>query len=360
MLKNDNNLLPLNTEKYKKIALIGPNADRVLLGGYSGTPPHFISVKKGLEEKLAGKALLSYAIGCQLTIGGGWSKDSIVLAPATENETLIKEAVLLAQKSDVVILALGGNEQTSREGWSLNHLGDRSNLDLVGQQNELVRRIKETGKPVVVLLFNGSPLTTNYISESIPTVLESWYLGQECGYAVADVLFGDYNPCGKLPITIPRSVGQIPVYYNHKPFARRGYVFDEVSPLYAFGYGLSYTKFSISNIRLAKKAIKATESTHVLVDVTNTGTRKGTEVVQLYIRDLVSSVTRPVKELKGFRRVTLAAGEKATVEMEITPESLSFYNINMKYGVEPGLFQIMVGNSSDDPNTQKTELVVEL
>src|SRR6185295_10823968 len=216
-----------------------------------------------------------------------------------EDRKMIAQAVKVARRADVIVLAIGGNEQTSREAWSLNHLGDRTSLDLIGRQEELVKAMVATGKPVVVFLFNGRPLSINYVSREVPAIFECWYLGQETGRAVADCLFGDVNPSGKLPITIPRSAGHLPAFYNHKSSARRGYLFDDVSPLYAFGYGLSYTTFAIENIKLARKRIKTDGSTRVLADVTNTGSRAGTETIQLYIRDLVSSVTRPVKELKG-------------------------------------------------------------
>ncbi|HKI68252.1 MAG TPA: fibronectin type III-like domain-contianing protein, partial [Verrucomicrobiae bacterium] len=212
--------------------------------------------------------------------------------------------------------------------------------------------------PVIAFLFNGRPLSINYLSQHVPVIFECWYLGQETGRAVADVLFGDYNPGGKLPMTIPRSVGHLPAYYNHKPSARRGYLFDDVSPLYPFGFGLSYTAFTFQNVRLKKKRIGLKDSTQVLVDVTNTGKREGTEVVQMYIRDLVSSVTRPVKELKGFQKISLPPGETKTVTLDITPESLAFYDVNMKYVVEPGEFEIMVGNSSRDSDLQKVILTV--
>ncbi|HYV27112.1 MAG TPA: fibronectin type III-like domain-contianing protein, partial [Candidatus Eisenbacteria bacterium] len=194
---------------------------------------------------------------------------------------------------------------------------------------------------------------------NVPVIFECWYLGQECGAAIADVLFGDHNPGGKLPITIPRSAGHLPAFYNHKPSARRGYLFDDVSPLFAFGYGLSYTKFSFSNVRLKNKRISRREQTQILVDVKNTGKRTGTEVVQMYIRDCVSSVTRPVKELKGFKRIELKPGEKRTVALDITSELLAFYDINMKFVVEPGEFEIMVGNSSRDQDLQKVVLTVD-
>jgi len=229
---------------------------------------------------------------------------------------------------------------------------------LVGRQNELVRAMVATGKPVIVLLFNGRPLSITTANETVPAILECWYLGQETGTAIADVLFGDFNPGGKLPMTIPRSAGHLPAFYNHKPSARRGYLFDDVSPLFAFGYGLSYTTFTIANIRLEKTRIQTSGSTRVLADVTNTGPRAGTEVVQMYIRDRVSSVTRPVKELKGFERVALAPGETKTVAFEVTPDLLAFYDINMKFVVEPGEFEIMVGCSSRDQDLTKITLTV--
>jgi beta-glucosidase len=192
----------------------------------------------------------------------------------------------------------------------------------------------------------------------VPVIFECWYLGQENGHAVADVLFGDVNPSGKLPISIPRSAGHLPVFYNYKPSARRGYLFDDVTPLYPFGYGLSYTMFAIQNVRLEKKKIRTNAFTRVLADVTNTGKREGAEVVQMYIRDVVSSVTRPVKELKGFQKVTLRPGEKKTISFEITADLLTFYDVNMNYVVEPGEFTIMIGSSSRDQDLTKLALTV--
>ncbi len=185
-----------------------------------------------------------YSEGCKITIGGSWNQDEVMPSDPEEDRKAIAEAVRVAKKADVIVLAIGGNEQTSREAWNLQHMGDRTSLDLIGQQEELVKAMVALGKPVIVFLFNGRPLSINYIAENVPVIYECWYLGQETGRAVADVLFGDYNPGGKLPISVPRSVGHLPVFYNYKPSARRGYLFDDVSPLYAFGYGLSYTNFS--------------------------------------------------------------------------------------------------------------------
>jgi beta-glucosidase len=359
LLKNENRVAPLKLGDIKSIAVIGPNANCSLLGGYSGIPKQNVTVLEGIREKVGDRAKVLYSEGCKITIGGSWNQDTVVPSDPEEDRKAIIEAVEVAKKADVIILAIGGNEQTSREAWSLQHMGDRTSLDLIGRQEELVKAMVATGKPVIVFLFNGRPLSINYISETVPVIYECWYLGQETGRAVADVLFGDYNPGGKLPITIPRSAGHLPAFYNYKPSARRGYLFDDVSPLYAFGYGLSYTSFAIQPSRLTKKKIKPDGSTRVLVDVTNTGEREGTEVLQLYIRDLVSSVTRPVKELKGFRKVRLQPGESTTVTFDITPDLLSFYDVAMKYVVEPGDFEIMVGNSSRDADLQKVVLQVK-
>jgi len=359
LLKNESNLAPLNLSEIKSIAVIGPNADRNLLGGYSGTPKYNVTVLEGIRQKVGKRAKVVYSEGCKITIGGNWNQDEVVPSDPEEDRKSIQEAIQVAKNADVIVLAIGGNEQTSREAWMRTHMGDRTSLDLIGRQEELVKAMVATGKPVIVFLFNGRPNSINYVSQNVPVIYECWYLGQETGRAVADVLFGDYNPGGKLPITIPRSVGHVPAFYNYKPSARRGYLFDDVSPLYAFGYGLSYTTFSITNPRLTKKSIKRNGTTSVLVDVTNTGKREGTEVVQMYIRDCVSSVTRPIKELKGFRKVQLKPGESTTVALDITPEHLSFYDVNMKYVVEPGEFEIMVGNSSRDADLQKVVLQVK-
>jgi beta-glucosidase len=358
LLKNENGLAPLDPSKIKTLAVIGPNANRSLLGGYSGVPKYSVTVLDGIKEKLGNRVNVLYSEGCKITVGGSWNQDEVTASDPAEDAKAIAEAVEVAKKADVIVLAIGGNEQTSREAWSLVHMGDRTSLDLVGRQEELVRRIVALGKPVVVFLFNGRPISINYVSQNVPVIYECFYLGQETGRAVADVLFGDVNPGGKLPITIPRSVGHLPAFYNHKPSARRGYLFDDVSPLFAFGYGLSYTTFKLGNPRLAADKIARDGSTQLLVDVTNTGQREGAEVVQMYIRDLVSSVTRPVKELKGFRKVWLKPGETATVALEITPDLLSFYDLNMEYVVEPGDFEIMAGTSSRNEDLTKLILTV--
>jgi beta-glucosidase len=359
LLKNDRNLAPLDLKKIKSLAVIGPNANRTLLGGYSGRPKHEITVLEGIKSRVGGRARVLYHKGCDITIGGSWNQDEVVPSNPDEDRRLIAEAAEIAKQADVIVLAIGGNEQTSREAWSLAHMGDRARLELLGRQEELVQAMLATGKPVIVLLFNGAPLAIESLSRSVPVIFECWYLGQECGHAVAGVLFGDFSPSGKLPATLPRSAGQLPVFYNYKPSARRGYLFDEASPLYDFGFGLSYTTFSIQNVVLTRKKIQRDGATRVRAEVTNTGSREGTEVVQMYIRDRVSSVTRPIKELKGFARIFLKPGETGTVEFEVTPESLAFYDVNMNYTVEAGEFEIMVGSSSRDCDLQKVVLEVE-
>jgi beta-glucosidase len=358
LLKNENNLLPLDFNRIKTIAVIGPNANRPLLGGYSGAPKQNVTVLDGIKQRAGAKVNVVYAEGCQITVGGSWQQDVVTASNPAEDRRQIAEAVKVSLAADVIVLAIGGNEQTSREAWSLAHQGDRSSLELVGQQQVLVSALVATGKPVVALIFDGRPLAIGKVVHQVSSVLQCWYLGQECGTAVAEVLFGDFNPGGKLPISIPLSVGQLPIFYNYKPSARRGFLWDDAKPLFPFGFGLSYTTFKLVAVRLLKNKIRRTESTQVLVSITNTGKRDGSEVVQLYIRDLVSSVTRPIKELKGFKKVELRSGETQTIALEITPELLSFYDAKLKYIVEAGEFAIMVGTSSRDEDLQKVILTV--
>jgi beta-glucosidase len=360
LLKNENKLLPLDRSRLRSIAVIGPNADRVHLGGYSDDPGRGVSVRQGITEKVGNGIKVTYAEGCKITQeGGDWFADSSHLNTPADDEKLIAQAVEVARGADVALLVLGGNEDTNKEAWADNHLGDRDSLELVGRQNDLVKAVLETGKPTIVMLINSGPLSINYIAEKVPAILEGFYLGQESGVGVADVLFGDFNPAGKLAITFPRSVGQLPAYYNRKPTARRGYLFTSKEPLFPFGYGLSYTTFEYSNLNVSPAQIRPKDQTKVTVTIRNTGNRAGDEIVQLYIRDLVSSVTRPIMELKDFKRVSLAPGESKLVEFTITPDKLSFLNLNMKTVVEPGWFDVMVGTSSVKYQTAKLEVVAK-
>ena len=347
LLKNENNLLPLDRTKLKTLAVIGPNAATVHLGGYSDNPGRGVSVLQGVKDKAGAGINVVYAEGCKITReGGNWFGDTAQPSDEAEDRKLIAAAVETAKLADVALLVVGGNEDTNKEAWADNHLGDRDSLELFGRQNDLVRAVLATGKPTIVMLINGGPLAINYIAANVPAILEGFYLGQETGRAVADVLFGDYNPAGKLPISFPRSVGQLPIYYYQKPSGRRGYLFADKSPLFPFGYGLSYTTFSYGKLNITPARIAPDGQAKVSVAVTNTGNRAGDEIVQLYIHDLVSSVTRPVIELKDFRRISLQPGKTKTVEFTITPDKLWFYDLNMKRVVEPGTFEIMVGPSS--------------
>src|SRR5882672_3564496 len=351
LLKNENNLLPLDLKKLKTIAVIGPNADGIHLGGYSRRPGHSVSILQGIRDRVGTNATVLYAEGCKITDAPsdwhGWFKDNVKLIDPKTQADNIQAAVDAARKADVAILVVGENESTNREAWSEGHLGDRDSLDLLGAQNDLVKAVVETGKPTIVLLINGRALSINYIAEHVPAILEGWYLGQEGGTAAANVLFGDVNPGGKLPITFPHSVGDLPDFYNRKPSANRTYAFSTRQPLYPFGYGLSYTTFKFDNLRVEPKQISAGGSAKVSVDIANTGTREGDEVPQMYIHQRIASVTRPVMELKGFQRVTLKPSETKTVEFTITPKTLSMLNTDMHKVVEPGIFDVMVGPNSD-------------
>lgn len=339
LLKNNDEILPLQKD-LKKIAVIGPLGESKIdpLGPWhqQGKPDNVITVVQGLKDKLGVDSEINYAEGCKLS---------------GDDKSGFEEAVNTAKASDVVLLCLGESLSWSGEA------GSRVSLDLPGVQNELAEEIFKLGKPVIIILMNGRPLTINLLSEKADAIIETWYLGDQSGTAIADVLFGDFNPCGKLTTTFPRHVGQVPLYYNHKNTGRpyipnqhftAHYVDVENSPLYPFGFGLSYSTFEYSNLRLSKKEIKPDESFIVSVDVKNTSKFAGKEIVQLYIRDLVGSVTRPVKELKGFEKVHLDSGETETIKFIITPEELKFWNVNMNYIVEPGNFKIFIGTNSAD------------
>ncbi len=348
LLRNEHNVLPLDRAKLKQIAVIGPNANRAHYGGYTdadATPG--VSILDGVRRKLEGSATVAYAEGCKITRQGGvWWADHADLSDPADDQRLIAEAAQVAANSDAVVLVLGGNEDTNKEGWADNHLGDRDSIELLGRQNDLVKAILATGKPTIVFLQNSGPLAIPYIAENVPAVLEGFYLGEQGGTAAADVLFGDFNPSGKLPVSFPRSTGQLPDYYDHKPSARRGYLFTSKEPVFPFGHGLSYTTFTYRNLKLSQESVANGQTVTVSVDVSNTGTRAGAEVAQMYIRDRVSSVTRPVMELKDFARVFLQPGETRSITFSLTPDKLAFYNREMKFVIEPGMFDIMVGGSS--------------
>ena len=366
LLKNDDNILPLQKD-LASIAVIGPNADNVrnLMGDYSYpahieilvemmqdgdnilgmTPPDaiesveetvpMISVLQGIKTAVAPETIVRYAQGCDVL---GDSKDGF------------DEAVAIAQQSDAAILVVGGKSGLAND-CTCGEARDRAVLSLTGVQEDLIRAVHATGTPVIVVLINGRPLTFPWLIEHVGAILEAWLPGEEGGNAVADVLFGDVNPGGKLVMSFPRTVGQIPVFYNHKPSGGRShwkehYVATNVKPQYPFGFGLSYTQFEIGNLQLSADQPQAGDVVDISVTVTNTGNRAGDEVVQLYIHDVLSSVTRPVKELKGFKRVTLHPGETKTVTFHLAVNQLAFYDREMAFVVEPGTIEVMVGNSS--------------
>ena len=360
LLKNEKDLLPLDLTKLKTIAVIGPNAADVHLGGYSRDPLQGVSILDGIKARVGNSATVLYAEGCKITTApqgymGSWFDPVDLVDPKTQTAS-IQAAVDAAKKSDVAIVVVGENESTNREAGEY-HRGDRDSLDLLGAQNDLVKAVVETGTPVVVILINGRPLSVNYIAEKVPAILEGWYLGEEGGVGAAQVLFGDVNPGGKLPITFPHSVGDLPDFYNHKPSANVDYAFATRTPLFAFGYGLSYTTFGFSNLRVEPAQILAGGTAKVKVDVTNTGKREGDEVAQFYVHPKVSSVTQPVMRLRGFERVTLKPGEKKTVEFTVTPETLSILNVDMNRVVEPGEYELMVGPASNKTTTAKLTVV---
>lgn len=357
LLKNQDKLLPLDPAKTRSIAVIGPNADKVRLGGYSGNPPSFVTVLEGVRNRLGPKAEVSYAEGVRISEPDkdpASNKLAPFVAPSAENDAaLIAQAVQTARQAEVVVLVLGGNETVTREAFagfagSKPAFGDTDDLELPGRQNELVREVMKLGKPTVAVLLNGRPYSIMALSNSVPAILEGWYLGQESGNAIAGVLFGDVNPSGKLPVTIGRSAGQLPVYYYKKPQSRLGYVFNDNSPLYAFGYGLSYTSFTYSKPVIDQAQIERGDSTRVSVKVTDSGSRAGDEVVQMYVHPKVSSVVQPVLKLAGFERVSLKPGETKTVSFAVGPEQLSIWDRQMKQVVETGTVDVFVG-----PNVQQ-------
>jgi beta-glucosidase len=348
LLKNENNILPLKKD-YEKIAVIGPLADSKIdpLGEWNalGIKEDVTSVLEGLTKYVGDKSEILYAKGCEITDP---SKDGF------------NDAIDKANNSDLIILCVGESRSMSGEAYS------RSSLDLPGVQEDLAKELLKTGKPIIAVLMNGRPLSINWLNDNVDGILETWFAGTMTGDAVAQVLFGDYNPAGKLPATFPRTVGQVPIYYNHKNTGRPPDVNDRytskyldipIPPLYPFGYGLSYTTFEYSDVTLSANKLTDKDSIVVSVKVKNTGDYDGEEVVQLYIQDLVGSVTRPVKELKGFKKVMLKRGEEKTIDFNIYEKDLRFTAADMKFKSEPGMFKVYVGTNSVDLKENKFELV---
>ena len=345
LLTNKAGTLPLDPARMGRVAVIGPNHAIARLGGYSSVPKQAISLIEGLRQ-IAPDADFVTAQGVFITTSEDRSQDLIELAPRERNLELIAEAVEVAKGADTIVLAIGDTEQTSREGFARNHLGDRTGIDIVGEQNELVDALAALGKPLVVCAINGRPPSWPNVIEKADALLECWYPGQEGGVAMAEALLGRVNPGAKLPVSVVRNEGQIPLFYNRKPSSRRGYLFEDMTPLFPFGHGLSYTSFEISEPRLSASRVAADQPVQVEATVTNTGSVPGDEVVQLYITRTEVSVTQPVLLLKGFERVTLEPGESRIVRFTLTPEQLAFWNRDMKEVNERGPVEVRVGNSS--------------
>lgn len=364
LLQNKTQLLPLDKNAIKSIAVIGPHVHETLLGGYSDVPSETVSVLEGIQHYVGDKVKVNYAQGTLITrddwpvdpdskAGNSrsrqrWHTDVVELATDKDTKGLFKAAVRAAKKSDVAVVVIGENEGVSREAWGDNHLGDRTRLDLVGNQQALAEAIIATGTPTIIVLQNGRPLAIEALANKADTLIEAWYLGQNTGHALANILFGEVSPGGKLPATVPRTVGQLPVYYNYKPSAKRGYAFDQTTPLFPFGYGLSYSTFTFSDLSIDASHAKANGEVLASITVKNTGKRAASEVAQVYIRDLTASITRPVKELKAYKRVTLEPGQSAKIQFTIPVNLLGFHDHDLNYVVEPGPMKLMVGSSSAD------------
>lgn len=362
LLKNEGNLLPLDKDKIRTLAVVGPNADEVSFAQthYGPLATASVSVRKGLEEALKGKGRILYAKGCEL-VDENWPDSEIFPSEPTKEELRqMNDAVKLARKADAVIAVLGGGQRTCGENKS------RTSLDLPGHQELLLKKLAATGKPVVLVLINGRPLSINWADEHIPAILEAWYPGSHGGTAVADVILGDYNPGGKLTVTFPRTVGQIPFNFPCKPNSQvdggngvgpQGRQSRVHGALYDFGYGLSYTTFEYSSLKLSSKTISPSDSVEVSFTLRNTGSRKGDEVVQLYIRDVLSSITVYEKVLRGFERVSLEPGESKEVSFTLAPKDLGLLDVDFRRIVEPGEFEIMIGASSKDIRLSEKLLV---
>ena len=355
LLQNKSNALPLDSTKIKTLAVIGPNGNKVRLGSYSGVPDRYTTILAGIQKRVGAGTSVVYAEGCRISEPDTAPNTNGFLgyqAPSEETDRkLMTEAVQAASKADVIVLALGGNETVSREATGDPVFGDSDTLELPGRQNELVAKIAKLGKPMVAVLLNGKAYSIGQLAEQVPAILEGWYLGQETGYAVADVLFGDVNPSGHLPVTVARNVGQLPVFYYKTPAARYGYVFDKNTPLFPFGFGLSYTSFSYGQPAVDRATLPLSETAKVSVTVTNTGDRAGDEVVQMYIHHATSSVVQPIILLRGFKRIHLDPKQSTTVSFEVGPEQLSILNTEMQRVVEPGVVDIEIGPNSAETKT---------
>lgn len=353
LLKNDG-VLPLDRGKALRLAIIGPNADAKVLGGYSGFSDRLVTILDGVRAVAGSNLQIEHAPGVLLSKpdAAGRYPFNLPMRPASEpeNQARIKEAIALAARADIVLLVLGDNEQITRETTSRFTPGDRNSLELFGDQDALVEAMISAGKPIIALVLSGRPLGISRLAERANALVQGWYLGEQGGAAFANILFGQVNPSGKLSVSFPRSAGDLPVFYNRHPSAAAAPYVEEQprlpTPLFPFGYGLSYTSFTYSAPRLQKSEINLNESAIVEVEVTNVGRRAGDEIVQLYIRDEISSAPRPVLELKGFQRLHLRAGEKRLARFTLGEDALAFWNADLERRVEPGAFSILTGPNS--------------
>jgi beta-glucosidase len=355
LLKNDGGLLPLDPAAHKRIAVIGPNSDVCRLGSYSGSPTKTVSLLEGIRDHLGDAVQVTHAKGCIIAKNDtgdsyeNWRYENDADFPTPEeNQPLIDEAVKIAEASDLVFLALGENAFLAREAWADNHLGDRTTLNLTEGQQALARAILATGKPVVLYLMHGKPISEGGLFEKFPAIVTGHYAGQETGTAAAEILFGKVNPSGKLTVSWPRNVGQLPLHYNrHASSNIFNYVDSPLTPLFPFGHGLSYTTFKYGELKLSAKAISAGGTVEASVELTNSGKRPGTEIVQLYVAGENFPVARPQLELKGFSRVTLEPGEKKRVTLKLDAEDLHFHNSDLQRVLPAGRYLVSIGGSSN-------------
>jgi len=373
LLKNDNKLLPLDISKLKSLAVIGPNADQVQYGDYTYTRDNKsgVTVLQGIKLLVGDKVKINYAKGCSLS---GLSKDGFGDAINAANNSDV--VVMVVGETSVILSGLGWGKgpglSESEDPFTSGEGYDVTDLNPTGVQRDLIQAIYKTGKPIILVMVHGRPWSISWEKKNIPAILEAWYPGERGGAAIANILFGNVNPSGRLNVSVPQSVGHIPVSYNYKPSSKginrepgtpekagRDYVFSSPDPLFTFGFGLSYTTFEYTNMKVSKTKFGAKDEILIDVDVKNTGLREGKEVVQLYVRDMVSSVETPVIQLKGFEKINLKPGEIKTVRFKIGPKDLSLWNVDMKFVTEPGEFEIMIGRSADDVVFSKSVEYVE-
>lgn len=362
LLKNENKLLPLDISKLKTLAVIGPNADQVQYGDYTYTRDNKsgTTVLQGIKSLVGDKVKINYAKGCSLS---GLSKDGF--GDAIKAAKRSDAVVIVVGETSVILSGLGWGKgpglDENQEPFSTGEGYDVTDINPIGVQRDLIQAIYKTGKPIILVMVHGRPWSISWEKQNIPAILEAWFPGERGGAAIANILFGNVNPSGRLNVSIPQSVGHIPVFYNYKPSAKginrqpgtlekpgRDYVFSSPDPLFPFGFGLSYTAFEYTNLKVSKTKFGANDEVFIDVDVKNTGLREGKEVVQLYINDLISSVETPVIELKGFEKINLKPGELKSVRFKITPKDLGLWNVDMKFITEPGEFNIMIGRSAVD------------